>query len=362
MANWAGRIINGLLCYCRQGFEPELAGELSDRAARVGIAGYARTERDSGVVVFFSEDAIALDHALPFTQLIFARQKLRLLAELRGLNPADRIAPMLEALAGYVSETLRFGELVMEHPDSDAGKPLAGLARSLGNALRPALRKAGVLTAKDNPSLPRLHVCLLAGDHALLARSVAADSAPWPLGIPRLRMHADAPSRSALKLEEALLVLLTDEERKKILREGMRAADLGAAPGGWTWVLTRHGLRVQSVDNGPLRQHVLDSGLVEHLRADGFAWQPQHPLDWMVCDMVEQPRRVAERMATWLREGWCRHAIFNLKLPMKKRWQETQLCLDLFAQQAQKPLTVRAKQLYHDREEITVLAMQAGRS
>ncbi|HQY49057.1 MAG TPA: 23S rRNA (cytidine(2498)-2'-O)-methyltransferase RlmM, partial [Thermomonas sp.] len=51
--------MNGLLCYCRQGFEPELAGELSERAARVGIAGYARTERDSGVVVFFSEDAIA---------------------------------------------------------------------------------------------------------------------------------------------------------------------------------------------------------------------------------------------------------------------------------------------------------------
>ena len=349
--------MNGLLCYCRAGFEPELAGELTERAAEAGFAGYARTERDSGVVVFFSEDAIALDHALPFSQLIFARQKLRLLAELRELNPQDRIAPMLDALTGHASETLRFGELVMEHPDSDAGKPLAGLARSLGNALRAALRKAGILSAKDNPGLPRLHVCLLAGDHALLARSVAADSAPWPLGIPRLRMHADAPSRSALKLEEALLVLLTDEERKKLLRDGMRAADLGAAPGGWTWVLTRHGLRVQSVDNGPLRQHVLDSGLVEHLRADGFTWQPQHPLDWMVCDMVEQPRRVAERMATWLREGWCRHTIFNLKLPMKKRWQETQLCLDLFAQHAQKPLTIRAKQLYHDREEITVLAM-----
>ena len=362
MANWAGRIINGLLCYCRQGFEPELAGELSERAAQAGIAGYARTERDSGVVVFFSEDAIALDHALPFSQLIFARQKLRLLAELRGLNPTDRIAPMLEALTGQSSEKLCFGELVMEHPDSDAGKPLAGLARSLGNALRPALRKAGLLAAKDNPSLPRLHVCLLAGDHALLARSVAADSAPWPLGIPRLRMHKDAPSRSALKLEEALLALPTDEERPKLLREGMRAADLGAAPGGWTWVLPRHGLRVHAIDNGPLRPHVLDTGLVEHLRADGFSWQPTQPLDWMVCDMVEQPRRVAERMASWLREGWCRHAIFNLKLPMKKRWQETQLCLDLFAQQAQKPLIIRAKQLYHDREEITVLAMQAGRA
>jgi 23S rRNA (cytidine2498-2'-O)-methyltransferase len=61
-------------------------------------------------------------------------------------------------------------------------------------------------------------------------------------------------------------------------------------------------------------------------------------------------------MATWFREGWCRHAIFNLKLPMKKRWDETRLCLDLFQEQAGTSLEVRAKQLYHDREEITVLA------
>ncbi len=346
------RIIDALLCYCRQGFEPELAGELTERAAQAGIAGYARTERDSGYVVFFCEDGEALDRALPFAQLIFARQKLRLLAELSGLDPSDRIAPMLAALQGGP----RFGELVMEHPDSDAGKPLAGLARSLGNALRPALRKANLLTQQDSRRLPRLHVFLVAGDHAFLATSLPADSAPWPLGVPRLRMHKDAPSRSALKLEEALLVLLTDDERTRLLKEGMVAADLGAAPGGWTWVLTRHRLRVSAIDNGPLRQHVLDTGMVQHLRADGFSWQPPQPLDWMVCDMVEQPRRVAERMATWFREGWCRHAIFNLKLPMKKRWQETRLCLDLFAQQAGKPLTIRARQLYHDREEITVFA------
>jgi 23S rRNA (cytidine2498-2'-O)-methyltransferase len=72
--------------------------------------------------------------------------------------------------------------------------------------------------------------------------------------------------------------------------------------------------------------------------------------------MVEQPRRVAERMATWLREGWCLRTIFNLKLPMKKRWDETAQCLALFEQQAGKPVEWRAKQLYHDREEITVFA------
>ncbi|WP_297834940.1 23S rRNA (cytidine(2498)-2'-O)-methyltransferase RlmM [Thermomonas sp.] len=342
----------GLLCYCRQGFEPELAVELTDRAAQVGIAGYARTERDSGYVLFFCEDGEALDRALPFSTLIFARQKLRLLAELKDLDASDRIAPMLAALQGGP----RFGELVMEHPDSDAGKPLAGLARSLGNALRPALRKADLLTQQDSRRLPRLHVCLLDGDHVLLASSRPGDSAPWPLGVPRLKMHKDAPSRSALKLEEALLVLLSEDERARLMKEGMVAADLGAAPGGWSWVLTRHQLRVSAIDNGPLRQSVLDTGRVQHLRADGFSWQPPHPLDWMICDMVEQPRRVAERMATWLREGWCRHTLFNLKLPMKKRWQETRLCLELFEQQAQKPLTIRARQLFHDREEITVFA------
>ncbi len=371
-------ITEGLLCYCRAGFEPELAAELTERAAERGLSGYARTERNSGYVVFLGDDGDALSQALPFAELIFARQKLRLITELRGLDPKDRIAPMLETLqaeapspgfatlspqGGEREERAQrarvrgaFGTLLVEHPDSDASKPLAGLARSFGNALRPALRKAGLITAQDNPRLPRLHVCFVDGDHAFLATSAPDDSAPWPMGIPRLKLLAEAPSRSALKLEEALLTLLSADERMHLLREGMRAADLGAAPGGWTWVLTRHRLQVTAIDNGPLRQHVMDSGLVQHLRADGFSWHPSKPLDWMVCDMVEQPSRVASRMAEWFREGWCRHAIFNLKLPMKKRWQETRLCLDRFATQAGKPLTIRAKQLYHDREEITVFA------
>lgn len=350
--------MHGLLGYCRQGFEPELAAELGERAARAGIAGYARASRDDGYVLFVTSEeteALALMRALPFRELVFARQKLRLFAELRGMDPSDRLTPLLAAMPGGV----RFGDLWVEHPDSDAGKPLSGLARSFGNALRPALRKAGMLAAKEDARLPRLHVCFLAGDHALLALADPRDSAPWPLGIPRLKLLPEAPSRSALKLEEAFLALLTADEREHLLRPGMTAADLGAAPGGWTWVLTRQHLRVTSVDNGPLRQHVLDTGLVEHLRADGFHWHPAKPLDWMVCDMVEQPAKVAARMAKWFAEGWCRHAVFNLKLPMKKRWQETRLCLELFEEQAGKPLTVRAKQLYHDREEITVFATLA---
>ncbi len=348
----------GLLCYCRAGFEPELAAELGERAADAGIAGFARASRGDGFVLFGCEtgEAAALDAALPWRSLVFARQKLRLLAELRGLDPRDRLAPLLDALDAAPAADLPYGDLVVEHPDSDMGRPLSGLARSFGNALRPALRKAGILAEAADLDRPRLHVCFLGGDAMLVARSDPGDSAPWPLGIPRLKTHPDAPSRSALKLEEALLTLLDERERARMLRAGMRAADLGAAPGGWTWVLARQGLRVTAIDNGPLRQNVMDTGLVEHLRADGFAWQPARPLDWMVCDMVEQPRRVAARMAEWFANGWCERAIFNLKLPMKKRWLETRLCLDHFTADAGKPLVLRARQLYHDREEITVFA------
>jgi 23S rRNA (cytidine2498-2'-O)-methyltransferase len=352
-----------LLGLCRPGFEPELAAEFSARAAEREQWGHAATERDSGLVRYVCSTAPQLDAALRLDDLIFARQKLLGFARLDDLDPKDRISPLLaaleaerDAMGASTGSTLRFGDLVVEHTDSDEGRELAGLARGFGNALRPALRKPGWLTDKEDARRPRLHVLLHSGTRMELALTRTEDSSPWPGGIPRLRQPPNAPSRSAAKLDEALHTLLDDEERKTLLREGYRGADLGAAPGGWTWVLVRAGLRVMAVDNGPLKEPVAGHPHVEHLRADGFRWQPARPLDWMVCDMVEQPKRVAERMAQWFREGWCRNAIFNLKLPMKKRWDETTLCLDLFREQAGELKALRAKQLYHDREEITVFA------
>ena len=113
---------DGLFCWCRAGFEPELAAELSERAAMANFSGYARTERNSGHVEFVCEDAAALTRALPFDSLIFARQKLLRIADLRGIDPKDRISPIIAALEAQITTgraLATFGELWVEHPDSD---------------------------------------------------------------------------------------------------------------------------------------------------------------------------------------------------------------------------------------------------
>ena len=78
--------------------------------------------------------------------------------------------------------------------------------------------------------------------------------------------------------------------------------------------------------------------------------------------MIEKPMRIAKLIAEWLADGQAQRAIFNLKLPMKKRREEVLACRAVVeAKLAGTGYHWRAKQLYHDREEVTVsLARRRG--
>lgn len=342
----------GFLAYCRPGFEGECAQELTRHASAHAIAGFARAERGSGFVEFAGSDgAIVAAPAPAWRELIFARQLLSVVGRAARMSRDDRLASLLPIIDGA---SQRWCDAWVEAPDSDAGRELAPLCRGLNAALIAALKRARLL---DPASRSRLHICLTASDTAIVASADISSSAPWPGGIPRLKFPRGAPSRSTLKLEEAFLVLLDDDERARWLKPGMSAVDLGASPGGWTWQLARRSIHTIAIDNGPMDAALLESGLVEHRRADGFVFRPSRAVDWLVCDMVEQPRRIAELVARWLAERACRRAIFNLKLPMKKRYDEVQLCLSILRDAiGADAIDLRAKQLYHDREEITVFA------
>ena len=341
-----------VLVYCRAGFEKECAQEISAHAAGMGVEGFVRARPDSGFALFEAhQDDMGADLAkhLELRRLVFARQLLRA-SELLTLPEADRVTPIV---AGARELAKRFAGLRIEMPDTNEGKSLATLTRPLTPHLEKALRKAGI--AFEDPGAPdRLHVFFVGGRACHLGLGAVDNSSPWPMGIPRLRMPGSAPSRSTLKLAEALGEFLDEDQRAKRLAPGMTAVDLGASPGGWTWQLVQRGMRVIAVDNGPMDGKLLDSGQVKHRREDGFHFRPSEPADWMVCDMVESPSRVAGLVARWIAKGWCRESIFNLKLPMKKRWDEVQRCRSIIdAALGGGGYYLRLKHLYHDREEIT---------
>jgi 23S rRNA (cytidine2498-2'-O)-methyltransferase len=270
----------------------------------------------------------------------------------------DRVAallPLLAALAHALPPSLRapYGDLRIEMPDTNEGKALSALCRALGQPLALALRERGSL--EEGAKRPTLHALFADGATAYVGASAPPWRNAWPMGIARLRMPGAAPSRSTLKLAEAIQAFLGDDETD-LLRAGMNAVDLGAAPGGWTWQLARRGLRVTAVDNGALKGGIADDPLVTHVRADAFAFRPRRPVDWLVCDVVEQPSRIAALVSRWIATGDARRAIFNLKLPMKRRYDEVRRCEALVRdalEAARVRHTLAFRQLYHDREEVT---------
>lgn len=346
---------HGILVQCRPGFEADASLELQAAASAARLDGSTDTQPGSGFVVFELTTPAPHDdirRRLDLTRLIFSRQGFRILAVVDELPERDRLTPLRDAIAATGE---RFSAALLETPDTNDGKAQSGFLRRFGPLLEGALTNDGRLRP-DSPHLPRLHVFLEGPRRAWLGVSHASEGSSWPMGIPRLRMPKDAPSRSTLKLAEAFMTLLTPDEQKSTLRPGLTAVDLGAAPGGWSWQLTSRGLRVTAIDNGPLASALLATGLVEHLRADGFTWKPKKPVDWLVCDMVEQPSRIAPLIADWLATGRCRRSIFNLKLPMKRRHDEVERCRGLIEQRlaaAGIKYVLRIKHLYHDREEVT---------
>ncbi|TBW09572.1 23S rRNA (cytidine(2498)-2'-O)-methyltransferase RlmM [Azotobacter chroococcum subsp. isscasi] len=343
--------MNSLLLHCRPGFEGEVCAEIGEHAGRLGVAGYARARPNSAHAEFVCSEpggAERLMHGLRFAGLIFPRQWAR--GGFVELPESERIGVLLERLADYPV----CGSLWLEVLDSNEGKELSTFCRKFEVPLRKALLKAGRLL--DDPRKPRLLLTFKSGREVFLGLAEADNSAAWPMGIPRLRFPREAPSRSTLKLEEAWHQFIPRAAWDLRLAPGMTAVDLGAAPGGWTWQLVNRHMKVTAVDNGPMAPSLMDSGLVEHVRADGFVFRPRRPVDWMVCDIVEKPARTAALIETWLGEGLCREAVVNLKLPMKQRYAEVRRLLerigDGLAARGVKA-SIACRQLYHDREEVT---------
>lgn len=358
--------MTGIVAYCRPGFEGDCSAELQEKTAALGIFGYCQTKPQQGYVVYRCqpEEADHLAKKMALAELIFTRQFFVIVAHIADLPQDDRVSAVQVALLDDdVQEAFAAikpaGDIRVETPDTNLGKELSKFCRKFTVPLRQGLRKIDWLTSKESDRRPTLHAFFLSNHEVYLGFSYSFNQSPWLMGIPRLRFPNEAPSRSTLKLDEAFQVFVPAHEREERISSGMNAVDLGAAPGGWTYQLVRRGMMVQAVDNGPMAESLMETGQVKHIREDGFKYRPKKKnVTWLVCDMVEKPARVGELMTSWLVDGDCKETIFNLKLPMKRRYaavaEYLQQIKQSLVENGRGKFELQAKQLYHDREEVTV--------
>jgi 23S rRNA (cytidine2498-2'-O)-methyltransferase len=117
------------------------------------------------------------------------------------------------------------------------------------------------------------------------------------------------PNRAYLKLWEALTRIGMHPGR------GDRCLDLGASPGGWTWVLAKLGADVIAIDKAPLDPAVAALPGVTQRQASAFGLDPAEigPVDWLFSDVICYPERLLRLVERWLAAGTVRRFVCTIK-------------------------------------------------
>jgi 23S rRNA (cytidine2498-2'-O)-methyltransferase len=188
------------------------------------------------------------------------------------------------------------------------------------------------------PTAPLGSWTLIAPDR-LLAAPVC--SSPFPNGEAPFVEDRTAPSRAYLKLWE-LFTLLGERPQPSEL-----CVDLGASPGGWSWVLQRLGARVISVDKAPLDPSLAGLAGIEYRRESAFALDPRATgsVDWLFSDVACYPKRLLTLVQRWLTAGTVRRLVCTVKF---------QGATDVDAMQAFAAIPgSRLLHLHHNKHELT---------
>jgi 23S rRNA (cytidine2498-2'-O)-methyltransferase len=284
----------------------------------------------------------------------FARQGFPIAALARGMSAQAIADALVPTLVTAVGDTASYGLHVFV-PDSTAANALAQRAQAVEAEL--ATRLLGALPDRARvqdfelrrSSVPVLQVCLYKEDK-VAAGALPADRCLSTAagGRGRMRLHSAAPSRAARKLEEAFAWLGVSPG------PGELCVDLGAAPGGWSWLLLERRARVIAVDRARMDKHLSENGRLRHVRGNAFEFAPEETVDWLFCDMAWRPLEVARMLARWARKRYTRFLVANFKLPMKRKAEMVEQLRGTLA--AGGFSNIRTRQLYHDREEITLTA------
>jgi 23S rRNA (cytidine2498-2'-O)-methyltransferase len=153
-----------------------------------------------------------------------------------------------------------------------------------------------------------------------------------------------APSRAYLKLWEALTICGTRPKPEET------CLDLGASPGGWTWVLTELGANVVAIDKSPLEPKLMNRKNVTFRKGDAFSVSPDDfgSVDWLCCDVICYPDKLFEYIKCWVESGKCRNFVVTLKFQGVEHYD----AIESFA-----TLPGQIRHLYHNKHELTWISV-----
>jgi 23S rRNA (cytidine2498-2'-O)-methyltransferase len=176
--------------------------------------------------------------------------------------------------------------------------------------------------------------------------AAARCSSAFPNGEAAFVEDKTAPSRAYLKLWELFTVLGASP------RPGDFCIDLGASPGGWTWVLQGLGARVLSIDKAPLDPAVARLAGVEQRRMSAFALDPRSvgPVDWLFSDVVCYPKRLLTTVGRWLEAGNVRRFACTVKFQGETDFATMQAFAAIPGS--------RLLHLHHNKHELTWVRLQ----
>ena len=212
--------------------------------------------------------------------------------------------------------------------------------------------------AVESIKKPQIVVSLLCTmEKAYLGISLTTDNlSDWPGGARHFAHLPEQISRAEFKLLEALEVFDVT-----LPSQGL-ALDLGAAPGGWTRILLEAGMQVVAVDPAKLDARLSRQPHLEHYRgyAEDYleeAIKRHRKFNVITNDMRmdarEAARLLVQASACLLSDGFI---ISVLKLPHETSEIDPLKNLNEALGLLQRHFAiVQARQLFHNRQEVTVL-------
>lgn len=209
--------------------------------------------------------------------------------------------------ADYPGCTVRASraELIEKVIEEELGKTRRALSRLRTKDPQAPFAKSEQLAqlALVRPELSFLSICE-PGKIPALRRVLSR----LPGGLAQVEEDKGPPSRAYLKLLEAEVHLGFGIEA------GQTVVDLGASPGGWTYVVLSRGAYVTAVDRSPLRDDLMTHPNLVFCKGDAFRYSPlEPPMDWMISDVVAFPKRILDLLEIWIGAGLCRFFIVTLK-------------------------------------------------